>query len=216
MTVWRPARHQPVPRQRAGCCGMVLPVYVINLERRSDRMAHMAAHLNELGLRFERIEATDVSSLPNDGSVNRPPFLDTGSSACLMSHRRALLAFLDSHHAGALILEDDVRLASDVPLLCESIEWWPPGACVLEARCPGPAGAAAGLALRPDAERPGPPRDHPLERGSRSDPPEPRGRDRPEPGLWQIGDTRRSCDVRHALVAPGRGTCGPSKSFPPL
>ena len=115
---------------------MTLPVYVINLDRRTDRMAHMAAHLSELGLRFERIAATDVRDLPDDGAVNRPPFLDIGAKACLMSHRRALLAFLDSSHEGALILEDDVRLAPDVPELCESIEWWPPGACLLKLDAP--------------------------------------------------------------------------------
>lgn len=128
------ARHPPGGTAKAR--PMHLPIYVINLNRRPDRLADMTAHLNELGLSFERIAATDADTLPDDGAVNRPPFLDIGARACLMSHRRALLAFLESGREVALILEDDVRLASDVPALCESVEWWPPGASVLKLDAP--------------------------------------------------------------------------------
>ncbi len=37
----------------------VLPIYVINLDRRPDRLAAIAADLDRLGLPFERIKAVD-------------------------------------------------------------------------------------------------------------------------------------------------------------
>ena len=114
----------------------MLPVYVVNLDRRLDRWKMISAQLDGLGMAFERIAATDADTLPDDGAVNRPPFLDMGARACLMSHRRALLAFLASDREAALILEDDVRLASDVPALCQSTEWWPHGASVVKLDAP--------------------------------------------------------------------------------
>ena len=113
-----------------------LPVYVINLDRRPERWAAISAQLDGLGLAFERVAAMDANALQDDGAVNRPPFLDMGAKACLMSHRRALSAFLSSDHEAALVLEDDVLLASDMPTLCQSTEWWPDGASLVKLDAP--------------------------------------------------------------------------------
>lgn len=102
----------------------MLPVYVINLDRRPDRMATMAAQLDLLGLPFERIPAVDASTLPDGEAVHKPPYMDLGARACLLSHGRALWRFKATDQPAALILEDDVELARDLPQLCESVEWW--------------------------------------------------------------------------------------------
>ena len=102
---------------------MALPVYVINLDRRPDRMAIMEAQLDRLGLPFERIRAVDANTLLVD-DVHKPPYMDLGARACLLSHGRVLWRFQTTDQPAALILEDDVELAHDLPQLCESAEWW--------------------------------------------------------------------------------------------
>lgn len=103
---------------------MALPVYVINLDRRPDRMATMAAQLEGLGLPFKRIRAVDANALSGADGVHKPPYMDLGARACLLSHGEALKSFQETDQPAALILEDDVELARDLPKLCESVEWW--------------------------------------------------------------------------------------------
>ena len=100
-----------------------MKVYLINLDRREDRLAAVDQQLQSLGMDYERIPAVD-------GSLNdyRPPkifnsFLysinfkkrpvDT-EVACAQSHRCAWYAFLQSDSDCALILEDDVVIDSSL------------------------------------------------------------------------------------------------------
>ena len=116
----------------------MLPIYVINLDRRPDRMASMATQLKRIGLPFERIPAVDARCLSVSGKapIVKAPIMDFGAVACSLSHAKALRTFLGSPHSAALILEDDAELAADVPALCASTDWWPAGTSLIKLDAP--------------------------------------------------------------------------------
>lgn len=102
----------------------MIPAFVINLDRRQDRWAATSRDLDRLGIEATRLPALDAQSATKDDlapvvDLNgwaRKRDLDLGSAACLVSHRNALARFLRETDApAALILEDDVKLASDLP-----------------------------------------------------------------------------------------------------
>ena len=115
----------------------MLPVFVINLDRRPDRWAAMSAQLDKLGIQATRIAAVDARLLAaqedweQGANGNAPEYPNWGAVAVVYSHRKAFRAFLDTDAQAALILEDDAELADDTPLLLKAIDWWPPGARVI-------------------------------------------------------------------------------------
>ena len=115
----------------------MLPVFVINLDRRPDRWAIMSEQLEQLGIEATRIPAVDARLLAaqekweQDTNGNTLGWnADIGAVACAFSHRKTFRAFLDTGEPAALILEDDAALAPDVPDML-STHWWPPGARVI-------------------------------------------------------------------------------------
>jgi glycosyl transferase family 25 len=121
------------------------PVYLINLDRSTDRLARVTEDFRRAGLEFHRLRAVDGASMAGeewslryDAERNRRDYLaplSRGEIACILSHRAAwrhLLEAEDSEHA--IILEDDIRLlttadevqsfaarvcASHLPVLCK-------------------------------------------------------------------------------------------------
>ena len=89
-----------------------LPVFVINLDRRPDRLDTISGDLHRLGLPFERVPAVDARLLPPEDKADRNPLMRAGSKACMLSHGEALRRFLASESSAAMILEDDAELAS--------------------------------------------------------------------------------------------------------
>ena len=114
---------------------MTLPVFVINPDSRPDRWAAMSAQLDRLGIAAERIPAVDARLLAaqeeweqrTNGNAPEWHVDDLGAVACALSHCKAWGALLASRHPAALVLEDDAELASDLPALLESLDWWPAG-----------------------------------------------------------------------------------------
>lgn len=103
----------------------MLPVYVINLNRRPERLASITESLRRLGLSFERIAAVDGAELSAAEDTVRT--LGRAEHGCLVSHYEALRRFLASNETAALVLEDDAKVASDLPSALEGKDWWPPG-----------------------------------------------------------------------------------------
>ena len=80
-----------------------MKIYLINLDRHADRLAHMRAQLSGIG--FERMSAVD-------GSKNPPTAqgLSRFELACIESHRIAWREFLSGPADEACFLEDDLHI----------------------------------------------------------------------------------------------------------
>jgi glycosyl transferase family 25 len=113
-------------------------IFVINLARRPDRMALMAAQLERLGLAYERFDAVDAKSA--DPVALSAPFatrgamaeLTPGDKACTTSHMhlwRRIAAGSESH---AAILEDDVLLGDAAQKFLSTSDWIPPAAGLIK------------------------------------------------------------------------------------
>jgi glycosyl transferase, family 25 len=90
--------------------------YVINLDRSSQRWAHMTAMLAARSLPFSRVTAVDGRRLAQDEVDRLAPAapgrrLTRTEVACAESHRRAWAAIAEAEHHLALVLEDDVFLS---------------------------------------------------------------------------------------------------------
>lgn len=98
-----------------------MKIYLINLDRHPDRLAHMRKQLD--GVAFERIAAVDGS--------NAPPTtrgLSRFELACLESHRIAWRELLNSPEDSACIVEDDLHIWPGLATLTASAAWVPPDA----------------------------------------------------------------------------------------
>jgi glycosyl transferase family 25 len=121
-------------------------LYLINLDRRPDRLAAMTAGAGALGLALTRIAAVDATSadpaeldrwFAPSGPLGEIP---RGDKACFLSHRRAWEAFLATGDAHAVVLEDDVRLSPAAPALLASDAWVPADAGLVKLEHYGPRG----------------------------------------------------------------------------
>jgi glycosyl transferase family 25 len=101
--------------------------FVINLARRSDRLAVMSAQLEKLSIDFERFDAFDGSSLrlPPDAT------LTAAETACHRSHRACWQKLLDSNEDFAVILEDDLVISPRLAGFLAAPERWPGDADVI-------------------------------------------------------------------------------------
>ena len=79
--------------------------FVINLPNRTDRLAHVTAECDRVGIRFERFEAI----CPN----HRERFATSGQYGCFMSHLEIWRAALAAKFTRLLVLEDDVVFSSE-------------------------------------------------------------------------------------------------------
>jgi glycosyl transferase, family 25 len=126
------------------CYRQPMRIYLINLERRPDRLAAM--HKEAEGLSLTRVDALDAASA-DAGTVDRW-FADSGplgeiprgDKCCLLSHRQAWDLFLASGDAHAVFLEDDVRLSQVAGALLVSDGWIPADAAVVKLEHYGPPG----------------------------------------------------------------------------
>lgn len=110
-----------------------IPIYVINLDRRPDRLERIGDHLRARGVTFIRHSACDAQSadaarvadvISEYGPLGR---LGLGDRACTVSHTEAWAAFLDTEAQFALFLEDDIYLATDLASVVTRADWIPCG-----------------------------------------------------------------------------------------
>jgi glycosyl transferase family 25 len=118
--------------------------YLINLERRSDRLRRMTDQLNALGIPFERIAALDARSHPDaelqrhfrdDGPLGVIP---KGDKCCALSHAMAWQAFARSGESHAIVLEDDVAIDETAAPLLRDDAWIPENVDLLKLERYGP------------------------------------------------------------------------------
>lgn len=98
-----------------------LPIFIINLGRRPDRMRRISESLTRMELAFVRIEAVDGSSI--EMRLPENPFLTPSSVANWLSHRIAYSLLSSSQAKFGLILEDDANLAEQ-SLTLEKLTTW--------------------------------------------------------------------------------------------
>jgi glycosyl transferase family 25 len=105
-------------------------VYLINLARSTARLAATGGRLDELGLKWKRVDAFDGRALGElsprnfDESAYRRMWgkrRHANEVGCYLSHVAAMRAFLTSTDDFALILEDGALLPDDLPGLLQEL-----------------------------------------------------------------------------------------------
>ena len=121
-------------------------LYLINLGRRSDRLAAMQAQAIPLGLALDRIDALDAATAQPDAvdgwfAAGGPlGVIPRGDKCCLLSHRRAWETFVATGQGHAVFLEDDVRLSPAAGALLAGDDWIPANVDVVKLEHYGPPG----------------------------------------------------------------------------
>lgn len=90
-------------------------VHLINLDKDSDRLAHMDASLSKLGLPYSRFPAVKGSNLTPEQAADAEEMalahLSPAEAGCLLSHLTIWEKVAESDTPLALILEDDLHFA---------------------------------------------------------------------------------------------------------
>ncbi len=121
-----------------------MKLYLINLDRRPDRLAAMEGEARKARLSLTRLPALDGESPASEALTNArfaPPFpfgaLSRHEKCCALSHRAAWEALVQSGDSHAVILEDDVRFGPGASLLATA-DWIPPGIDLIKLEHFGP------------------------------------------------------------------------------
>jgi glycosyl transferase family 25 len=125
-----------------------MQIFLINLARRSDRLAAMPQKTAALDLALARIEARDAAAphvpgerfddlFDDEGPLGEIP---RGDKCCTLSHRLAWQAFIASGEAYAAVLEDDVVLTPSAGHFLKDANWIPPNVDLVKLEHYGPPG----------------------------------------------------------------------------
>lgn len=79
---------------------MMPKIYVINMEKNTDRLVSFSKMMNEMNLKFERYNAVN-------GYLFNPTYRSKGEFGCLMSHKNLWEKILNGNDEAAIIFEDD-------------------------------------------------------------------------------------------------------------
>lgn len=94
-----------------------MKVFVINLDRRADRLARTQERMDAIGLAFTRVPAIDAEAAPAIAASLgwNTPSLTPGEVGCALSHRLCWSELVESGEEHCLIFEDDMLLSPHVP-----------------------------------------------------------------------------------------------------
>jgi len=119
-----------------GCCDV--KVFVINLDRAPERLAHMQAEFGRLGVPFERLPAVDGAALPateiarwTATPMANGACLTPGEIGCILSHRKCWQAAAAANEPVA-VFEDDVFLSDDAAAFLGADDWLPADADIVK------------------------------------------------------------------------------------
>lgn len=111
--------------------GLLMKIYLINLDRREDRLQSMRMRLDSLGLDFTRVAAFD--GLQYAQTRDDWPFaLTPGEVGCFYSHKNCMRLIADGDDEYGVILEDDVELSTNMPGYITSSLWIPAEADIVK------------------------------------------------------------------------------------
>lgn len=109
--------------------------FVINLDRATERLAHLRTTFGEHGLSFTRMAAVDAKLLTPSEIAERcsaEARLGVTELACFLSHRKCWQAIADLGLPHAVVFEDDVLLGTDAAAILNKSEWIPPQAALVK------------------------------------------------------------------------------------
>ena len=116
----------------------MIPTFVINLDRRPDRLAFMAPQLDAMRLDWTRVSAVDAATA-SDAEISAEVALSghrigmgRGSMCCAITNFRIWRQMVEEDIPAALILQDDVALSPLIGALMEDTAWVPPGIGVVQ------------------------------------------------------------------------------------
>ncbi len=115
---------QPFSRVPTSTISSPIPILLINLKRRGDRLAAMQKRL--AGIEHVVIEAVDGHEWEPGPQIVEPIYpLTTGELATAESHKKAHQYIVDHQIPYACILEDDVILSPDFGEFMQNPSWIP-------------------------------------------------------------------------------------------
>lgn len=110
-----------------------IPVYLINLDTDEDRLEFMDDQLNALSMNYERFPAVRGTAMPDwlkpyflDDAGNIASQLTAGEIGCYASHLAIMKRVADDGRT-ALVLEDDIEIATDFTAILSSLNRLPDG-----------------------------------------------------------------------------------------
>ncbi|WP_436029015.1 glycosyltransferase family 25 protein [Rhizobium rhizogenes] len=118
-----------------------LPVYLINIDRATDRLAEIRRQSDEIGIEIERVDGVDGALLPHEQwvDVDHKRFqrrhgrvILPGEYGCYRSHLLALQQFLAGGSQSAIIIEDDIALDGNFLARAMAAQEAAPGAEVIK------------------------------------------------------------------------------------
>jgi len=109
-----------------------MKAYLINLDRSPDRLAHMSAEFERLGVEFERFPGVDARLLDDAEKADfakarsrwEAPWLD-GEIGIFLSHFGIWQMIAAGTERAAAVFEDDVLLSGDLAELLRVDDWIP-------------------------------------------------------------------------------------------
>jgi len=116
----------------------ILRLYVINLDRSSDRLVHATKVFTDLGLEFTRIAAVDGNELDEveyqwlTRDHTWPIPLTRPEVGCFLSHRKFLQIVVDQDEPYAAVFEDDVNLSPHAIKILKNHAWIKPGIDIIK------------------------------------------------------------------------------------
>lgn len=105
--------------------------YLINLDRAPERLARMARLLESHGVAFERVPAIDAANFTEQelalyrSQRKLALAMAPGDIACGASHLHIMRRISSGDDAYAVVMEDDIHVASDIGLYLNSSDWIP-------------------------------------------------------------------------------------------
>lgn len=111
--------------------GLSVNIYLINLDRREDRLQATLENLDKMGISFIRVSAVDGMLLSKDmphWTYNLTP----GEIGCYLSHKNCLELIAASDAEYGIVLEDDLDFSSKFSKYVINEKWIPKDADIIK------------------------------------------------------------------------------------
>lgn len=115
----------------------IIPVWVINLQKRPERLSKITKRLDELDIIWKRIDAIDgkkcnenlLSFSKKKGAIGE---LTKGARGCIESHIVFWQELISHGSEYGIVLEDDIELSDDFKNIVCDVSWIPPNSRIIK------------------------------------------------------------------------------------